>query len=213
MSASKHYEKISLTKQDLAHVYKQFINAVQDKAEHFMPVSGRDDPLRVDVENLVIETITEVFEMAKWAIIVDGNDFSQEDLSVKDVLLLQPTEEVMPFDTQLNLTLRGLIQEVERETTEVTRLRRELPERAKDAYDLLVTTTDQEVTALLKSLNEADEAEEPSPELETTVPNADDLTKNYEESILRLQALKRDLPEQITTMGSWGQTMEFLDKK
>lgn len=215
MSASKHYEKISLTKQDLAHVYKQFIAAVQDKSEHFMPVSERDDPLRIDVENLVNDTITEVFEMAKWALIVDGHDFNRENISIKDVLLLQPTEEVMPFDTQLNLTLRELIQEVERETTEVTKLRRELPDRAKDAYELLVTATDQEVTTVLEELSSEyqNKDPEPLPTMERTIPNADNLIKDFEESIARLTALKNDLPEHSTRMTSWGKTMDLLDEK
>ncbi|KAF3988079.1 hypothetical protein FT663_02650 [Candidozyma haemuli var. vulneris] len=216
MSASSHYEKIALTKQELAHVYKQFVDAAQKKYEQHLPVSGRHDPLQIEVENSVNEMFAEVFEMAKWALIVDGNDFAENDISMKEFLSLRPTEEVMPLDTQLNSKLRTVIQEVEKETTEVTRLRRELPERAKDAYESLISSTDEDVTAFIKNLNEKYETsqeDEIHPELLETIPSAQDLLSDYEESIARLSALKNELPRQLAQMESWNSTIEFLEER
>lgn len=216
MSASLHYEKIALSKQELTHVYKQFVDAAQKKYEQHLPVSDRHDPLQIEVKNLVNETFAEVFEMAKWALVVDGLDFGEEDVSIKEFLLLKPTEEVMPFDTQLNLKLRALIQDVEKETTEVTRLRRELPGRAKDAYELLISATDEEVTSIIKSLNDKHEtSQEPEshPDLLETIPSARDLISDYEESIGRLSALKNDLPRQLAQVESWNSTVEFLEDR
>lgn len=215
MSASLHYEKIALSKQELTHIYKQFVDAAQKKYDQHLPVSDRHDPLQIEVENLVNETFAEVFEMAKYALVVDGLDFSEDDVSIKDFLLLRPTEEVMPFDTQLNQKLRTVIQDVEKETTEVTRLRRELPERAKDAYELLISTTDEEVTSIIKSLNEKydNQEVESHPDLLEAIPSAKDLLSDYEESISRLSALKSDLPRQLAQVESWNSTAEFLEDR
>lgn len=216
MSASLHHEKIALTKKELMYVYKQFVEAAHSKYSQHLPGSDRHDPLQIEVENLVNETFAEVFEMAKWALVVDGLDFSQENISIKELLLLKPTEEVMPFDTELNLNLRTLIQQVEKETTEVTKLRRELPDRARDAYELLISTTDEEVTSIIKELNEEYKERSKSAEnrdLKEVIPSANDLICDYEESIERLSALKKALPEQLAQVESWNNTVDFLEER
>lgn len=215
MSASLHYEKIALSKQELTQIYKQFVDAAQKKYKKHLPEAGHNDPLQIEVENLVNETFIEVFEMAKWGLVVDGREFTDDEVSMRDILLLNPTEEVMPLDTQLNLKLRSLIQEVEKETTEVTKLRRELPERAKDAYELLISTTDEEVTSIIKELNEKYEIsqeDEIHPELLETIPSARDLLSDYEESIARLAALKSTLPKEFAQVESWKNTVTFLEE-
>lgn len=210
MSAHQHYEKILLTKQDLAHVYRQFVDSAQTKIKHYLPVSDSNDPLQIEVENLVNEHLAEVFEMAKSALIVDGHDLGQEDVSIKDLLSLKPTEEVVPFDTDLNQKLRLIIQNVEKETTEVTRLRRELPQRARDAYESLVANTDQEVTTLIKELNDY-ETPQKLPSLLDTIPKSEELADEFLQSVLKLHALKNFLPKHRAQLDSLNQTIQFLE--
>lgn len=151
MSAN-HYQKILLSKQDLAYLYLQFVAAANAKISHHLPASDSLDPLRIEVENIVNNHLGEAFEMAKLAFVVDGHDLGELAVSVHELLALRPSEEVVPFDTELNTRLRAVIQQVERETTEVTRLRRELPQQARDAYEALVSATDAEVTAMIKEM-------------------------------------------------------------
>lgn len=212
MSASQHYDKIVLSKQDLVHLYRHFAEAANAKIQHHLPVSDRHDPLRVEVENIVTEYLAEAFEMAKLAFIVDGRDLGESDVSVRDLLSLQPSEEVVPFDAELNLKLRSIIQQVEKETTEVTRLRRELPQQARDAYDLLVATTDHEVTAIIKSLAESvPESEQTFPSVEETVPNCEEIVGELEESVRALYELKTSLPGHQAQLDSLNQTIQFLE--
>lgn len=212
MSANQHYEKISLTKQDLSHVYKQFVLSAQKKIRHHLPVSDSHDPLQIEVENIVNEHLAQVFEMAKSALYVDGHDLGEESIMISDLLSLKPTEEVMPFDTELNQRLRLVIQQVERETTEVTRLRRELPQQAKDAYESLVTNTDFEVTALIKELTQDEMDPQNLPSESEIIPNASEITSELLESIRNLYALKTGLSKQKAQLTSLNHTIQFLEE-
>lgn len=205
MSAG-HYDKILLTKKDLAHVYKQFVSAQHAKIQEHLPGSDNHDPLRVQVENLVNEHLAAVFEMAKHALVVDGADMEGSDVPISELLLLKPTEEVYPFDAQLNQQLRETIETVERQTTEVTRLRRELPQQARDAYEQLVSSVDGEVTALVKELNEdADEVVETE-----QIPNDRHIREELLKSIYDLNAVKRELPRHVEQVSSLSSAIDFL---
>lgn len=210
MSAT-HYEKLLLSRQDLTHVYEQLINAAQSKISQALPLSGPHDSLRIQVENQVIEDLTQVFEHAKLAFIIDGNDMAESQTSIQDLLSLQPVEEVVPFDTELNKKLRSVLQNVELETTEVTRLRRELPQQARDAYESLVTSTDQEVTAVVSALSEHPEPEELEP-FEQVIPDHDVILSELAASIQNLQKLKNILPAQRAQLDTLTDTAEFLEK-
>lgn len=209
--SAQHYDKIVLSKQDLAHLYRQFLVASQAKILQHLPVSDRLDPLRVDVENIVNDNLAAAFELAKLAFIVDGRDLAEENVLIRDILALQPLEEVVPFDTELNQKLRAVIQLVEQETTEVTRLRRELPQQTRDAYESLVAGTDQEVTAIIKELGEDESANVEVPSMEETIPNSDAIVGDLEESIRVLTGLKNSLPNQRAHLDSLDQTIRFLE--
>lgn len=211
MSANQHYEKITLTKQDLSYVYKQFVLSAQRKIKQHLPVSDSHDPLQIEVENIVNEHLAQVFEMAKSAFFVDGHDLGEENIMIKDVLSLKPTEEVMPFDAELNQKLRLVIQGVEKETTEVTKLRRELPQQAKDAYESLVANTDYEVTTLIKDLTQGDEEMPSLPSVEEIIPEANEITSELLESIRNLYTLKTSLSKQKAQLDSLDHTIQFIE--
>lgn len=208
--SSQHYEKILLTKQDLAHVYKQFVYAAQTKIRHHLPGSDSHDPLKIEVENIVNDYLAQVFEMAKHALVVDGQDLGSSEVSIKELLSLTPTEEVVPFDAEVNQRLRSVIQAVEKETTEVTRLRRELPQQARDAYEQLVAATDQEVTAVIAELGESDALAE-LPTYDETVPHSAEIVDELLASVDALHRLKSLLPRQKAQLASLSQTIQFLE--
>lgn len=211
MSANQHYEKISLSKQDLAYLYRQFVDASKAKIEQNLPNAGPLDPLQVEVENIINDYLAEAFEMAKLAFIVDGHDLGEESTLFREILLLKPSEEVLPLDHELNQKLRSIIQQVELETTEVTRLRRELPQQAKDAYEQLVSTADREVTAIVKDLSKSvPDEEKPKYSFEETIPHSAEITEELEESIKMLYELKMALPAHQAQLNSLNDTIQFL---
>lgn len=230
MSAAEHYEKISLTKQELAHVYLQFVDVVQSKLSHYLPGSDSLDPLKIQVESLVVKYMIRVFEMARHALVVDGHDIS--DTSVRDLLALTPSEELAPFDTELNQRLRLLIESVKLQTTEVTRLRRELPQQAKDAYEQLVASTDAEVTAIYTDFKHGQEDEKEDTDMEAHTGNgvgamsqtsdeledvdaffddAEAIRTEYSEGIRHLRRLKTELPKQLDRLRSLNHTLDFMN--
>ncbi|GEQ72808.1 hypothetical protein JCM33374_g6496 [Metschnikowia sp. JCM 33374] len=160
MSAHEHFTKISLTKQELAHVYRQFFYASQAKIKQMLPGCTPHDEFSTQIQNTISKHLERTFEMAKHAMVVDGRDLAAHDVSVHDLLSIQERHEVVPFDVELNQQLRDLVETVEEETTEVTRLRRELPQQARDTYEQLVMATDEQVTAIVKeTLENAENAQ------------------------------------------------------
>lgn len=214
MTSYQHYNKILLSKQDLRHVYLQFAEALRAKIQHYLPGSNRQDPLQVQVENILNQHIIEVFELAKYSLVVDGKDLADEKVSIQELLHLQPTEEVVPFDTDLNQSLRSLIEAVEQETTEVTRLRRELPLQARDAYEQLVSTTDDEVTRMFAEAKDVDSSPEPSPDSEALLAllglTASELREEFLDSIKNLSYLQSELPLHTASIKTLNDTLEFL---
>lgn len=154
MSAHQHYRKILLSKRELAHVYRNIFYASQDKINQIVPGSTPYDDFVIRIQNIISEDLETTFDMARHALIVDGSDLANENVPINELLSVQETEEVVPFDAELNQELRDLIEMVEIETTEVTQLRRELPQQARDVYEHLVRATDQQVTEIIKECSE-----------------------------------------------------------
>ncbi|KAJ8142750.1 hypothetical protein OY671_004115 [Metschnikowia pulcherrima] len=232
MSAHEHYSKISLTKRELAHVYRQLFYAAQTKIQQTLPGCEPHDQFSTQVQNIINKRIEDTFERAKYALIVDGMDMANDDTSISELFAIRPNEEVVPFDTALNQQLRDLIEHVERETTEVTRLRRELPQQARAAYEQLVADTDAQVTEIVKAIengedrkgvhindavNGSEAKDDKFKEIETAlengrspVPNAEAIKERLSASIDNLYAYKNELPSLGSEIRSLAETVDVL---
>ena len=69
------------------------------------------------------------------------------------MLSLKSKEKIEPFDFELNAQLRDVLEHVEQETIQVSKLRRELPSRARETYDNLISNTDKDVSTILAELD------------------------------------------------------------
>ncbi|KAF7999358.1 hypothetical protein HF325_006034 [Metschnikowia pulcherrima] len=232
MSAHEHYLKILLTKRELAHVYRQLFYAAQIKIQQTLPGCEPHDQFLTQVQNIINKRIEDTFERAKYALIVDGMDMANDDTSISELFAIRPNEEVVPFDTAMNQQLRDLIEHVERETTEVTRLRRELPQQARAAYEQLVADTDAQVTEIVKAIengedqtgvhikdavNGAEAEDDKFKEIEialengrSPVPNAEAIKERLLASIDNLYAYKNELPLLGSEIRSLAETVDVL---
>lgn len=141
---------------------------------------------------------------------IDGQDITFEGTHqyIKDLLTLKPREKVEPFDLAINSKLRDILLQVEEETTALTRLRRELPIRVKDAYQNLVKKTDSEISTLLAELDEQNVTSDP----EVTIPdNMDEIANEYEKHILILNDLNKTIPARKAELNRYDDTILFLE--
>lgn len=203
MIAKNHYSKILLSKQELTKVYKTLKQEAETKLLLHLPNCSTDDPYRIDVENVLQEHLSEVFESAKLALIVDGVDLEKENVSIEDFLAVEPHIETVPYDPSINLQLRLILQKVEAKTHQVTRLRRELPFQARDAYEQLIASADREYSAILEKadLGAADEIEIVDEAL---------ILKDYSSAIDNLCEVRKLLPMQQQRVSSYNQVIDFL---
>lgn len=202
------YEKITLSKQDLRYIYGQILNRTTSKLDLHLP-SLRSDPLKNKVANVLDEFLLGTFDLAKSSLVIDGQEmaYDDNDNDIKDLLTLKPREKVEPFDLATNSKLRDILLQVEEETTSLTRLRRELPVRVKDAYQKLVTKTDSEVSTLLAELDAQTDQTEP----DINIPNMDETAADYEKHILILNDLNKTIPARKAELDRYDETILFLE--
>lgn len=162
--------------------------------------------LKKKVAALLDEFLLDTFEMAGHAITVDGEELGVDSRQkINKLLLFESSEQTEPFDFELNGQLRSLLQQIEEETVQVTKLRREMPAKAGLTYDELVHKTDKEVTDILKEMDAYDTEEEPEkiPPLDST---------NYNEALIRLNRLKHVLPQRKQEIDRLNETILFLEQ-
>ncbi|OBA22090.1 hypothetical protein METBIDRAFT_31048 [Metschnikowia bicuspidata var. bicuspidata NRRL YB-4993] len=224
MGANDHYTKILLSKSELAHVYRQVFYASQEKFKKLLPGCAPHDEFLMQVQNMMSANLETTFEKAKYALIVDGEDLADNDVHLNKLLTIEEREEVVPFDTELNQQLRDLIKQVENETTEVTQLRRELPQEARAAYEKLVLSIDQQVTDFIKEITENAETDENFGSLDSgmkelmsamessqvPIQNSDTIRARILESLQNLYSLKKELPQLRSELQSCDDTTAFM---
>lgn len=213
MNVNDDYEKIALSKQDLKFVYGQIVSSTISKLDLHLPEKN-NDPMKDNIANLLDEFIVGGFDLLKYALIVDGIDMSHESdrESISKILSLKPKEKVEDFDASINAKLRDVLLRVEEETMDVTRLRREIPSRAKEAYKSIVSQTDMEITQILEE-TESEFIDKNSEEenIMNSIENIDELANEYEKHILRLQQLKNSIPERKAELSRLQETINFLE--
>lgn len=216
MSGNNEFEKLQLTKQDLSHIYGKILKTTTAKLDLHLPTSDKD-PLKRKVADLLDDFILKSFDMAKDSMIIDGRDMSSRGTGVpiSEILSVQSREKIEPFDFELNGQLRKLLEKVEEETIRVTSLRRELPLRARDLYNSLVSETDNEVTAYLNDLEahngNPQEDLDTTPDIDVSIPSLESIKGEFAEAVLELSSLKKTLPQQKAILDELDETIKFLE--
>lgn len=177
--------------------------------KHLPEEAEHNDQFKNMVFDRLSHAMIESFDWAKESLVIDGQD---ETESVANIIRLESKETVAPLDTEVNAELRKLINEVEQETIEVTRLRKRLPLELKRQYQDLLTLTDQEVSAMLNDIdNQVDEdiiEEDRLPKFE----DMDALVDDYENSSAILSDLKHSISKTCGEISKIDETLNFLDK-
>lgn len=219
MSGNNDYEKLQLSKQDLRYLYGQILNNTTSKLDLHLPTSN-NDPLKTKVANLLDDFILDAFEMAKQSIMIDGYDMSgrKNPKPISELLSLKSKEKIEPFDFELNAQLRDVLEHVEQETLQVSKLRRELPSRARETYDNLISNTDKDVSTILAELDSElqqelhnDDDDETGKGDLSLVPRIDSIVEDYQQAFLILNNLKRKIPEQKSELDKLDETIQLLE--
>ncbi|KAK6454284.1 kinetochore protein Mis14 like-domain-containing protein [Scheffersomyces xylosifermentans] len=216
MNNNSDYERIKLSKQELKYIYTQILNETTEKLNLHLPASN-GDPLKSKVATVLDEFLLGAFDLAKSAFVIDGIDMGADEHAetpINDILSPQTREVVEPFDSGVNKRLRDVLLNVEQETVQLTKLRRELPVRAKQAYLDLVSRTDKEVSTILEELERLANAEQGQEDEDTekAIANIEDISQDYESHILILNELKRTIPVRRAELDSINETIQFLEK-
>lgn len=219
MSGNNDYEKLQLSKQDLRYLYGQILNNTTSKLDLHLPTSN-NDPLKTKVANLLDDFILDAFEMAKQSIMIDGYDMSgrKNPKPISELLSLKSKEKIEPFDFELNAQLRDVLEHVEQETLQVSKLRRELPSRARETYDDLISNTDKDVSTILAELDSElqqelhnDDDDETGKDDLSLMPRIDSIVEDYQQAFLILNNLKRKIPEQKSELDKLDETIQLLE--
>jgi kinetochor protein Mis14/NSL1 len=219
MSGNNDYEKLQLSKQDLRYLYGQILNNTTSKLDLHLPTSN-NDPLKTKVANLLDDFIIDAFEMAKQSIMIDGYDMSgrKNPKPISELLSLKSKEKIEPFDFELNAQLRDVLEHVEQETIQVSKLRRELPSRARETYDNLISNTDKDVSTILAELDSElqqelhnDDDDETGKDDLSLMPRIDSIVEDYQQAFLILNNLKRKIPEQKSELDKLDETIQLLE--
>lgn len=217
MNGKNDYEKLQLTKQDLSYLYSQILDRTKSKLDLHLPTANNDDPLKAKVANLLDGFIVDAFEIARKSMIIDGKDMaSGAGQHISELFSLKYKEKVEPFNVEINAKLRGLLEHVDQETMEVTRLRRELPFRALTSYRELISSTDGEVSHIIASLEEELEklnqtSDEDDSKLNGMIPKIDLMSDDYQTALNRMASLKKNIPEQKAELDKLNETLQFLE--
>lgn len=172
--------------------------------------STHSDPLKNQVATVLDDFLKEVFEMAKSAMVVDGEDMEELGRAILELVSLKPKEIVEPFDVEVNNRLRDVLLQVEQETVLLTTMRRVLPEKARELYGRLVSDTDEDVSRVLEQLDkeEVEQGEEDKNEIDVD----HEAIESYEKYVLLLDGLKNSVPETKMRLDRYDQALEFLEE-
>jgi len=125
---------------------------------------------------------------------------------------------IEPFDFELNAQLRDVLEHVEQETIQVSKLRRELPSRARETYDNLISNTDKDVSTILAELDSElqqelhnDDDDETGKDDLSLMPRIDSIVEDYQQAFLILNNLKRKIPEQKSELDKLDETIQLLE--
>ncbi|KAF3923407.1 hypothetical protein ABW21_db0206081 [Orbilia brochopaga] len=132
--------------------YKTLLSRVeqlsQEKLAQRLPPSAnpsaKDDAYRKRVEDLVAEYVRRLFDLANQSISINGNDIGD----VASVLKAEEEGQYEPYDDALRIRVNELIAKVGTATSDVAKLRREIPKRAASTFAKRITADiDKDVAA------------------------------------------------------------------
>ncbi|KAK9320782.1 kinetochore protein Mis14 like-domain-containing protein [Lipomyces orientalis] len=194
------HQKLQLVSQDVLFLQKKFLDVAKTKIDANFPAqpSGEQDPLKQQVEEIVKEFILRTIELSKHSLVVNGIEGADPSLDSlmkgADLDKDEETDKYEPFDLELNEQVRELYSEIDKETVEVTKLRREGPLRALEAYKSKLDTLDEQRANAQTESMDMDDAEFVDVKMQEFLPRSEIIAAGFESLIATLRDMKKNVP-------------------
>ncbi|KAK9480565.1 kinetochore protein Mis14 like-domain-containing protein [Lipomyces japonicus] len=194
------HQRLQLVSEDIQFLQNRILDAAKKKIDSNLPDSQIQDPLKGEVEILVNDFITRIFQTAKHSLVingVEGSDISIENLINGSAEPVQVAEQHESFDLELNEKVRELYAQIDEETVQVTALRRQAPLKAVESYKAELERIEKDLQSALASGDEEQSGvnqDEEQVDTSTTLPRQDELRSHFQELVATLKDMKKSLP-------------------
>lgn len=187
---------------DLAHITLLLRTSAFQKLTSHLPPS---DPLRERVEPVVDQYITELIQLAKHSITING----QPATSVKE----EAEDEFEPVDMALNAKVQSVHAEIEKRTQQLGELRKTVPERMVGVWrERLEREREVDEKLIAKILADRGEDEDVKMQ-EVEVERIDQVKETRERAKLGLEELREGLPAVGSRVQRAGEAVDFALRK
>ncbi|CAN6621274.1 kinetochore-associated protein Nsl1p [Trichomonascus vanleenenianus] len=196
------HTKLQLVAEDVRFLKNQFLEAAEAKLNLHLPTTeeASQDPLRDQVRDLVEMFVHDTFEMARHAMIVDGEDMSEKESL--QLMLDTSNEEIEPFDVDLNEKLRRIYAEVDERTLEVSELRRSVPLQVVERYEMANRPIVEDNSAM------EDDTDHIAVDIDFK-----EVEKDYEAALEQLAKLRGSVPDSYAELDKLRETIQYLKER
>ncbi|KAI5959122.1 hypothetical protein CANMA_004140 [Candida margitis] len=211
------YEKIVISRKELKTLYNNLLKSTILNLNLHLPTS-HNDPIKNEVYQKVEKCLLNSFQNLLSSLLVDGEDRSnvpiQELLSVDD-----KDDDVEPFDIELNNQLREILTEYDDVTVELSELKRALSRRAVEKYQNSVVRVDDEVTRIIKLIDEkVEQSVEDNSDRDAATKllseiNIDQLNETYYGYLQTINQLNDTVPRLKQEVSAYSKSVDFLKER
>ncbi|KAK9458027.1 kinetochore protein Mis14 like-domain-containing protein [Dipodascopsis uninucleata] len=204
------HQKLQLVSQDIKYLREKFLEAAREKINSHFPQPG-DQILKAQTAKIVDEFVNNMFESAKYSFIVNGLDGS--DPSLKSLFNGRQdkdnSENYEPFDLDLNEKVRELYAQIDEETVEVTKLRREVPKEVLEKYKAELDNIDKDQRGRLQT-SAAEENALPNQSIEELIPDHDFIKNDFDSFIKVLREMKSEISSTVSKADQAEEALKYL---
>ncbi|KAK9475429.1 kinetochore protein Mis14 like-domain-containing protein [Dipodascopsis tothii] len=207
------HQKLQLLRQDVAYLKAKFAAAADDKIENYCP-ADRDRALNAQVDELVRDYLSKIFDYSRHTLVVDGQDGASPAL---DALMANiaatedDAEQYEPFNFELNDQVRELYAQIDEETVKVTQLRKTVPLQATAEYVAELGKLEDAHQAEVAAAAAADPAAEPAA-VDHLVPRAADMARDFADLVEMMKELKKTVPASSSMLDRAEMALDHLNK-
>ncbi|KAK9372683.1 kinetochore protein Mis14 like-domain-containing protein [Lipomyces chichibuensis] len=194
------HQKLQLVSQDVRFLQRKLLDIAKAKIDSNFPTqqSGGQDPLKEQVEEILKQFILRTIELSKFSLVVNGIEGANPSLDSlmrgADLDKEEDADKYEPFDLELNEQVRELYAQIDEETVEVTKLRRETPLRALESYKSKLEMLDEQRTNAQTDDVAMDDADSADVKVEEFLPRRESIMADFEKLIATLREMKKSVP-------------------
>ncbi|KAK9236328.1 kinetochore protein Mis14 like-domain-containing protein [Lipomyces kononenkoae] len=194
------HQKLQLVSQDVRFLQRMLVDNAKAKIDANFPTqsAGGQDPLKDQVEEIVKQFVLRTIELSKYSLVVNGTEGANPSLDSlmkgADLDKEEEADKYEPFDLELNEQVRELYARIDEETVAVTKLRREAPLRAREAYKSKLDMLDEPRQKAQIENVVVDDAEVNTDSMEEFLPRREGVMSDFETLVATLRDMKKSVP-------------------